>query len=44
MKYLRIEGKVRKRIRVSTYGVSFSPLIFGYNSLKSFDGGWNELK
>ena len=27
----------------STYGVSFSPFICGYNSLKSFDGGWNEL-
>ena len=28
---------------ISTYGVSFNPLICGYNSLKSFDGGWNEL-
>ena len=23
--------------------LSFRPLICGYNSLKSFDGGWNEL-
>ena len=28
---------------ISTYGVSFRPLICGYNSLKSFDGGWNEF-
>ena len=28
---------------ISTYGVSFSPFICGYNSLKSFNGGWNEL-
>nr|AVN67324.1 NADH dehydrogenase subunit 5 [Blaberus sp. B013] len=27
---------------ISTYGVSYNPLIMGYNSLKSFDGGWNE--
>ena len=24
---------------ISTYGVSFNPLICGYKSLKSFDGG-----
>ena len=28
---------------ICTYGVSFNPLICGYNSLKSFDGGWNEF-
>ena len=28
---------------ISTYGVSFGALICGYNSLKSFDNGWNEL-
>nr|AVN67313.1 NADH dehydrogenase subunit 5 [Blaberus discoidalis] len=27
---------------ISTYGVSYDPLIMGYYSLKSFDGGWNE--
>nr|WGO58023.1 NADH dehydrogenase subunit 5 [Rhabdoblattella disparis] len=27
---------------ISTFGVSFTPLNVGYNSLKSFDGGWNE--
>nr|WGO58036.1 NADH dehydrogenase subunit 5 [Rhabdoblatta ecarinata] len=27
---------------LSTYGVSYNPLILGYNSLKSFDLGWNE--
>nr|AVN67976.1 NADH dehydrogenase subunit 5 [Neolaxta sp. B107] len=27
---------------LSTYGISYNPLILGYNSLKSFDGGWNE--
>lgn len=27
---------------IFTYGVSYYPLIIGYNSLKSFDGGWNE--
>nr|WGO58010.1 NADH dehydrogenase subunit 5 [Rhabdoblatta densimaculata] len=27
---------------LSTYGVSSTPLILGYNSLKSFDSGWNE--
>nr|YP_010946863.1 NADH dehydrogenase subunit 5 [Rhabdoblatta similsinuata]WGO57620.1 NADH dehydrogenase subunit 5 [Rhabdoblatta similsinuata] len=27
---------------LSTYGVVYSPLILGYNSLKSFDSGWNE--
>nr|AVN67375.1 NADH dehydrogenase subunit 5 [Diploptera punctata] len=27
---------------ISTFGVSFFPLQLGYNSLKSFDGGWNE--
>nr|WGO58127.1 NADH dehydrogenase subunit 5 [Centrocolumna evidens] len=27
---------------IFTYGVSYHPLIFGYNSLKSFDCGWNE--
>nr|YP_010946499.1 NADH dehydrogenase subunit 5 [Diploptera punctata]WGO57217.1 NADH dehydrogenase subunit 5 [Diploptera punctata] len=27
---------------ISTFGVSFFPLQVGYNSLKSFDGGWNE--
>nr|AVN67639.1 NADH dehydrogenase subunit 5 [Parcoblatta divisa] len=28
---------------ISTYGVSYWPLIFGYNSLKIFDGGWSEF-
>nr|AVN67491.1 NADH dehydrogenase subunit 5 [Panchlora nivea] len=28
---------------ISTYGTSLHPLICGYNSLKSFDGGWNEM-
>nr|YP_010946551.1 NADH dehydrogenase subunit 5 [Episymploce wulingensis]WGO57269.1 NADH dehydrogenase subunit 5 [Episymploce wulingensis] len=28
---------------IFTYGVSFYPLIIGYNSLKSFDNGWNEF-
>nr|WGO57893.1 NADH dehydrogenase subunit 5 [Brephallus tramlapensis] len=27
---------------LSTYGVSYTPLLLGYNSLSSFDGGWNE--
>nr|WGO58049.1 NADH dehydrogenase subunit 5 [Rhabdoblatta incisa] len=27
---------------ISTYGVVYQPLILGYSSLKSFDGGWNE--
>nr|AVN68252.1 NADH dehydrogenase subunit 5 [Rhabdoblatta sp. RHA] len=27
---------------LSTYGTCYKPLILGYNSLKSFDGGWNE--
>nr|YP_010946720.1 NADH dehydrogenase subunit 5 [Paranauphoeta nigra]WGO57451.1 NADH dehydrogenase subunit 5 [Paranauphoeta nigra] len=27
---------------LSTYGLSLVPLIIGYKSLKSFDGGWNE--
>nr|YP_010946928.1 NADH dehydrogenase subunit 5 [Symploce maxima]WGO57685.1 NADH dehydrogenase subunit 5 [Symploce maxima] len=27
---------------IFTYGVSYYPLIVGYNSSKSFDGGWNE--
>nr|AVN68040.1 NADH dehydrogenase subunit 5 [Ectobiidae sp. BB] len=27
---------------IFTYGVSYYPLIIGYNSLKSFDNGWNE--
>nr|WGO58062.1 NADH dehydrogenase subunit 5 [Rhabdoblatta melancholica] len=27
---------------LSTYGVVYHPLILGYNSLKSFDSGWNE--
>nr|YP_010946902.1 NADH dehydrogenase subunit 5 [Salganea incerta]WGO57659.1 NADH dehydrogenase subunit 5 [Salganea incerta] len=27
---------------LSTYGVSSTPLILGYFSMKSFDGGWNE--
>nr|WGO58179.1 NADH dehydrogenase subunit 5 [Centrocolumna ericea] len=27
---------------IFTYGVSYYPLIIGYNSLKSFDHGWNE--
>nr|WGO57919.1 NADH dehydrogenase subunit 5 [Episymploce forficula] len=27
---------------IFTYGISYYPLIIGYNSLKSFDGGWNE--
>nr|AVN67901.1 NADH dehydrogenase subunit 5 [Epilampra maya] len=27
---------------LSTFGVSSQPLSVGYNSLKSFDGGWNE--
>nr|YP_010946486.1 NADH dehydrogenase subunit 5 [Cyrtonotula maculosa]WGO57204.1 NADH dehydrogenase subunit 5 [Cyrtonotula maculosa] len=27
---------------LSTYGVVYHPMIMGYNSLKSFDGGWNE--
>nr|AVN67987.1 NADH dehydrogenase subunit 5 [Macropanesthia sp. B115] len=27
---------------ISTYGVSMGPLMLGYISLKSFDGGWNE--
>nr|YP_010946564.1 NADH dehydrogenase subunit 5 [Jacobsonina aliena]WGO57282.1 NADH dehydrogenase subunit 5 [Jacobsonina aliena] len=27
---------------IFTYGVSYYPLIIGYNSMKSFDGGWNE--
>nr|AVN67502.1 NADH dehydrogenase subunit 5 [Phoetalia pallida] len=27
---------------LSTYGISSEPLELGYNSLKSFDGGWNE--
>nr|YP_010946837.1 NADH dehydrogenase subunit 5 [Rhabdoblatta marginata]WGO57594.1 NADH dehydrogenase subunit 5 [Rhabdoblatta marginata] len=27
---------------LSTYGVNYYPLNLGYNSLKSFDGGWNE--
>nr|QKK69184.1 NADH dehydrogenase subunit 5 [Opisthoplatia orientalis] len=27
---------------LSTYGTSYNPLILGYNSLKSFDLGWNE--
>nr|AVN67683.1 NADH dehydrogenase subunit 5 [Symploce pallens] len=27
---------------IFTYGVSYCPLIIGYNSLKSFDSGWNE--
>nr|AVN67280.1 NADH dehydrogenase subunit 5 [Archimandrita tessellata] len=27
---------------LSTYGVCYNPLTIGYNSLKSFDGGWNE--
>nr|AVN67291.1 NADH dehydrogenase subunit 5 [Blaberus peruvianus] len=27
---------------ISTYGISYNPLIMGYNSLSSFDGGWNE--
>ena len=36
-------GSVWNIPHISTYGVSFSPLICDYNSLKSFDGGWNEL-
>nr|AVN67661.1 NADH dehydrogenase subunit 5 [Parcoblatta pensylvanica] len=28
---------------ISTYGVSYYPLIVGYNSLKIFDGGWSEF-
>nr|AVN67524.1 NADH dehydrogenase subunit 5 [Pycnoscelus indicus] len=27
---------------LSTYGVSYTPLILGYSTMKSFDGGWNE--
>nr|YP_010946824.1 NADH dehydrogenase subunit 5 [Rhabdoblatta atra]WGO57581.1 NADH dehydrogenase subunit 5 [Rhabdoblatta atra] len=27
---------------LSTYGMIFQPLNLGYNSLKSFDSGWNE--
>nr|AVN67672.1 NADH dehydrogenase subunit 5 [Symploce macroptera] len=27
---------------IFTYGVSYMPLIIGYNSLKAFDTGWNE--
>nr|UBN08755.1 NADH dehydrogenase subunit 5 [Macropanesthia heppleorum] len=27
---------------LSTYGVSMGPLMVGYFSLKTFDGGWNE--
>nr|AVN67576.1 NADH dehydrogenase subunit 5 [Schultesia lampyridiformis] len=27
---------------LSTYGISSKPMILGYSSLKSFDGGWNE--
>nr|UBN08820.1 NADH dehydrogenase subunit 5 [Neogeoscapheus dahmsi] len=27
---------------MSTYGISMSPLMMGYFSMKSFDGGWNE--
>nr|AVN67461.1 NADH dehydrogenase subunit 5 [Gyna capucina] len=27
---------------ISTYGVSYEPMILGYYSMKSFDGGWNE--
>nr|AVN67943.1 NADH dehydrogenase subunit 5 [Parcoblatta uhleriana] len=28
---------------ISIYGVSYYPLIVGYNSLKIFDGGWSEF-
>nr|AVN67450.1 NADH dehydrogenase subunit 5 [Gyna caffrorum] len=28
---------------ISTYGISYEPMILGYCSLKSFDGGWNEF-
>nr|WGO58140.1 NADH dehydrogenase subunit 5 [Symploce tubercularis] len=27
---------------IFTYGVSYYPLIVGYSTMKSFDGGWNE--
>nr|WGO57932.1 NADH dehydrogenase subunit 5 [Episymploce sundaica] len=27
---------------IFTYGISYYPLVIGYNSLKSFDNGWNE--
>nr|AVN67587.1 NADH dehydrogenase subunit 5 [Blaptica dubia] len=27
---------------LSTYGMSYNPMVIGYNSLKSFDEGWNE--
>nr|YP_010875377.1 NADH dehydrogenase subunit 5 [Balta curvirostris]WGW15124.1 NADH dehydrogenase subunit 5 [Balta curvirostris] len=27
---------------IFTYGISYYPLILGYNSFKSFDSGWNE--
>nr|YP_010946447.1 NADH dehydrogenase subunit 5 [Calolamprodes beybienkoi]WGO57165.1 NADH dehydrogenase subunit 5 [Calolamprodes beybienkoi] len=27
---------------MSTYGVTLTPLEIGYNTMKSFDGGWNE--
>ena len=27
---------------LSTYGVSYTPLILGYRTIKSFDSGWNE--
>nr|YP_010946525.1 NADH dehydrogenase subunit 5 [Pseudothyrsocera sinensis]WGO57243.1 NADH dehydrogenase subunit 5 [Pseudothyrsocera sinensis] len=27
---------------IFTYGICYYPLIIGYNSLKSFDNGWNE--
>nr|YP_009250305.1 NADH dehydrogenase subunit 5 [Panchlora nivea]AMW91060.1 NADH dehydrogenase subunit 5 [Panchlora nivea] len=46
MKYIYVTmfmGSMWNMPYISTYGVSFNPLIFGYNSLKSFDGGWNEM-
>lgn len=35
-------GSIWNMPYISTFGVSFFPLQLGYNSLKSFDGGWNE--
>ena len=35
-------GSIWNMPYLSTYGLSYTPLIFGYSTLKSFDGGWNE--
>ena len=36
-------GSIWNMPYISTYGVSFRPLMFGYNSLTSLHNGWNEL-